>query len=439
MQILPTINFHYQPTAIRYNTMSNPQAVNNKGLTCDKFQHSSPIASNVSFQSNVSEGYFLRSLSGVHDPYSGVVILNSKEMHRINQDISRTRSGREKVRYLSQHTESMLPVESVIYDILRQGIKKDRYATLGDILTKEKSFALMNLLDEENNVFMKIKEASSDLSDKNKAKVLKEVSKAERRILLPHDDKNHFRRSRFINTLVRISQHDVLNNIEERINKLPQSQKEEALERFHEAKTLLENNPYNTNIKGKSPIERVRELQAEFAPDTLDEPNELEPIINIASKLPTSKSSVNAFIIEMSDRSDKDIAMRLVSESLGTVEHVVPESKGGPDEAYNFIYATKSRNEERGNMPMKYFIRKYPDIPKYCQQYMNDVMKAGQSSQLRGHEWYPYVIRETLREEMGVRLDTSSYKVAPQKAFKSFPSRLQERYPQFNKYFTNPQ
>ena len=167
--------------------------------------------------------------------------------------------------------------------------------------------------------------------------------------------------------------------------------------------------------------------------------NKMIPIIEIASKLPTSKSSINAYIVEMCGKDDKAIAKRFISESLGTIEHIVPDSKGGANEAYNFIFVTKSRNEERSNTPMKYFMQKYPDIPKYCTQYMNDIMKAGQNFQLRGHEWYPYVIKETMREEMGVNVNISSYRVSPQKAFRSFPQRLKEKYPKFEKYFTNPQ
>ena len=439
MRIIPTVNFSYQPSAIRYNTTGNPLAVDNRGLTCDKFHRSAPVTSNISFQSSVSEGQFLRGLSGIHDPYSNVIILNNKEMNQIYQDLSKTRSSRDKIRYLSQYTQSMLPVEKTVFCMLETGLKQNRHASLTEILTDNKDSALTELIQKQKSIFKKMNKLSSNLSDENKMKVNSIISKAESQILLPHEDKNHFKKTRIMNDLVRISQYKTLDIIEERINELPESEKEPALERLYDTQRIFENNPYNVNVKGKTPLERVLELQAEFAPDTLDEPNELEPIIDLANTLPTSKDSVAAFIVEMSDKDDKTIAKRLISESLGTIEHIVPESKGGVNEAYNFIFVTKSRNEERSNTPMKYFMRKYPNIPQYCKQYMEDIMKAGQSSKLRGHEWYPYVIKETMHEEMGVDVNISSYRISPQKAFKSFPVRLKEKYPQFNKYFTNAQ
>lgn len=439
MRIFSTINFIPQQSASPYRATSNPVAVDNRNLYCDKFQHSAPVSANISFRSNVSEGYFLRNLSGIHDPYSGVIILNNKEMNQINQDLANTRTGRERIKYLSQYTESMLPVEHAVFELCEAEIKHDRYLSLQTILTQKQPEALKNLIKEQQLIFNKIDKQIPTLSAENKGKVLSALSKAKTRILLPHDDNNHFRKNRFVDELIRISQDKNIAQIEKNISLLPEDEKTEALNRLYDAERIFLNNPTNANIKGKSPLERIKELQTEFAPETLDEPNEIEPLIEIAKQLPTSKSSINAFITEMADKPDNAIAKRFVSESLGTIEHIIPESKGGVDEAYNFIFATKSRNEERSNMPIKEFLKKYPDIPKHCKQYMKDILKAGGDNKLRNHEWYPYVIKETMREEMGINVDISSYRMSPQKAFKSFPKRLKEKYPKFEKYFTNPQ
>ncbi len=439
MQIIPTVNLQYQPLTVRYNTVTNPQSIDNKGLSCDKFQRTTPVTQNVSFQSSVTEGQFLRGLSGIRDPYSDVIILNNKEMNQIYQDLSKTRTSRDKIKYLSQYTESMLPVEETVFYMLETGLQKERHASLNEILTEEKPQAIQNIIKTQAKILDKMEELSANLSDSNRNKVYGLIDKSRPQILLPKEDSNHFKKHRLINDLVRISQYETLKQIENSIRKLPGAQRKPAMKRFREAHSLFLDQPYNTNVKGKTPLERILELQEEFIPETLGEPNELEPIIDLANTLPTSKDSVDAFIVEMADKDDKTIAKRLVSESLGTIEHIVPESKGGVNEAYNFIFVTKSRNEERSNTPMKYFMRKYPDIPKYCKHYIEDIMKAGQTSKLRGREWYPYVIKETMHEEMGVDVNISSYRVSPKKAFKTFPERLKEKYPQFRKYFTNAQ
>lgn len=443
MKILPFISYQTQQLGIQPQQRSYNAISYNKTLSCDKFEYSNstttPITPTISFQSNVSNGQFLRKLSGIHDPYSGVVILNNKEMNQAYQDLSKLTTGRERITYLNQYEDSMLPVEKAVFNICKSEINYNKHLSLQQILTKKQPKALKNLIKEQRTVFNEIVEQIPTLSEENQHKVNSAISNAKELILLPHEDKNHFKKTRFMDELVRISQDKILRRIDENISQLPEEEQTNAKERLYETERILLNNPHNINVKGKTPLERVKELQVEFAPETLNEPNEIEPLIEIASKLPTSKDSINAYIVETYSKDDKTIAKRFISESLGTIEHIVPDSKGGANEAYNFLFVTKSRNEERGNMPMEHFLRKYPNIPNHCQTYINDMVKAGYSSKLRGHEWYPYVIKETMRDEIGANVALRDYRMSPQKAFKSFPNYLKERYPKFKKYFTNSQ
>lgn len=434
MNIISGFNIKLQQLSLPQNK-SHSTPVCNKGLTCDVFERSVTTINSPSFQANVTNGQFLRTLSGIHDPYSGVIILNNKEINQAYRDLAKLQSSKEKIDYLSYYTKNMLPVEYSAFNLLKKNLKRNSRLSLQEILTTEAPTAKKNLIAEHQEVFDKIYELTPQLSTENEQKVLSLIMKAGEQIQLPKYHKNYFKKTRFIDKLVVISQNKTIENLKSKINEIPdENAREYAMNRLCEAFDILENNPHDINYHGMTPLERVKKLQEEFIPETLSQKNELQEIIETASTLPTPKDSINSFIIDMYDKPDNIIAKRLISESLGTIEHIVPDSKGGENEAHNFLFVTKSRNEERGNMPLTQFMKKYPKIPQYCQEYMDDIVKAGLSTKLRNHEWYPYVIKETLQKEIGAKIKINNYKISPQKAFKSFPERLKEKFPKFSKY-----
>ena len=85
----------------------------------------------------------------------------------------------------------------------------------------------------------------------------------------------------------------------------------------------------------------------------------VEDIKETAYFLPTSNTSKNAFVVKYSDRSHDEISKRLVRSSLQTIEHIHPESDGGENNISNFMLASASVNNLRGNMPFKKFIKRY--------------------------------------------------------------------------------
>ena len=91
-------------------------------------------------------------------------------------------------------------------------------------------------------------------------------------------------------------------------------------------------------------------------------------------------------------------------------------------------------NSERGNMPISEFRKRYPNITQYSQAYLNDIINAGNKGKLKGHEWYPYLFRDTWKQESGIDLKLSRYKIPPEIAFKTLPPRLREKYPKYLKY-----
>lgn len=412
-----------QPNKARFNT----------GVTSDTFIKTSP-----SFGST-SNGRFLKDLEGIRDPYSGVTILTNKQMNKISKDLSKKKNISQKNRYLAQYTDSMLPVERQVYQLFTVEGKRNKSTNYSEILNNYKGYALNNLIKEQNKVFKQIDEAAKHVkSPEIKAEIYKETNEAKWRVQLPDDDRHRFKRKSFINRLVLIHEDDVMEKINNNIQSLPTTSREKALKEYNDTARIVRNNPYDTNINGQTPLDRVKALQEKYAPETLDEKSEIEPILDIAIKLPTSKNSINAFIVKYHDRSEKEIGERLLNQSVGNIEHIHANSLGGENEAANFMFTTTALNSERGNMPIQSFMKLHPNIPKHCQEYTDDIINAGNKGRLKDHEWYPYLFKDTLEEESGIVVDISKYKIPPEKAFKTLPPRLRLTYPKYIKYIPAP-
>ena len=415
-------------------TNCNPISANvsapkfNTGVTNDVFIKSSP-----SFGSATSNGKFLMKLKRIRDPYSGVLILMPNEVDSISRAVNKKTTTAGKLHILSEYTESMLPVEKGMYSFFCEVNKKNKDLGFSEILKTQYPYAIKVLILHQNRVFDTIENATEKLSPKNQKRVLGELAEARERILLPEEDAKHkFKRKTFINKLVNVQCNDILDKVGKKIEALPKEKLAKARKDYAEARYAINNMPHDRYIDQEHrPIDLVRNLHKKYAPKTKDEMTE---IIDIAETLPTSGDSMNAFVVKYVDRSDNEICDRLILPSRASVEHVHADSLGGENEAANFILATSSRNSERGNMPIKEFMKKYPDIPKYTQEYMDDVIREGNRGQLAGHEWYPYVIKDTIKQETGMNLDISKYKIKPENAFYSLPPRLREDYPNYKQY-----
>ena len=55
-------------------------------------------------------------------------------------------------------------------------------------------------------------------------------------------------------------------------------------------------------------------------------------------------------------------------------------------------------------MPLAEYIKRYPEIPKYTQHYMDDIIREIHEGRFQGNETYPYKIKKKLFEESGGRI-----------------------------------
>lgn len=90
-----------------------------------------------------------------------------------------------------------------------------------------------------------------------------------------------------------------------------------------------------------------------------------------AINLPTSRNSVSAYIMKFSREPSWKIAYRLIWPNMASVEHILPQSKGGVDEMYNFGGAGTRVNAERSNIDFTEQIERMPETEKNSQKYVN--------------------------------------------------------------------
>lgn len=430
-----------------FHQLSNININNNISTnTCRNTYNSSPINnsyiqdsfskqtnSNINFQgvdkkNDTSNGRFLKCMKNITDPYSGIKLLTFKEMEQISKDLSQIDNSQKKIRYLKKYEKSMLPVEREVYNYFEYKTRKDYFASFSKLLRQQKPISIKKLQSEQSDVFDKIEKATKDVSPKNRKLIMAEVNEGRRRILKNENDKHSFKRKMFIDNLLKLQCEGILEATEKDLLK---NRKFYGLSDLAEARERFENEQLNHAKDGKTPVDLIIDLKHKYIPYYNDE---YKKIIQIARELPSSNTSVSAFVIKYADRSDNEIAERLLNQSVASVEHIEADSLGGDNEADNFMLVSRARNEERGNLPLKAFIKMHPDIPDNCQKYLNDIIKnILYKGRLKGYEWYPYVLKDTLHKN-GIEVDISKYKIPPEEAFKTLPPRLRNRYPNYRQF-----
>lgn len=109
--------------------------------------------------------------------------------------------------------------------------------------------------------------------------------------------------------------------------------------------------------------------------EDIPNPKIQEKIIEIASKLPTSKESTSAYIMKLLTEPSEKIGHRLVWPSLASVEHIYPRSCGGLDLMENFGGATTRANSDRKSIEFTQQMKKVPTTAQCCQMYVDRLIE----------------------------------------------------------------
>lgn len=367
------------------NIPSIPQAFNQKqgrsyatrtrGLDKDIFEKTS----NVSFtgrkgSGSTKKGEPLKELDNITCPYSGIKMITTKKMDKIERELGKCTNVQERIEVLRPYRHCMQELERDIYDIFLGYSINYPDKTMNDCLHELKPDCLAELRIEQFKVLDDVDTISNKLDAKTALKV-REVTTNARKIILEDREDRIFKRKDILTEI-----HDV----------------------------------------------------------TKDYPDQkiIEEMWSKASKLPKSTNNFNAFVVKYADRSPQEIAAKMLRPSVASIEHIRPANpdsddvEPGDNTMCNFMLAARDWNSGRSNTPLPEFIKRHPDIPKHSQKYIDDIIKAIHKGKLQDYDWYPYVIKEKLYNESEglIDLKLDKYKIDFDQAFYNAPSEVFEIY-----------
>lgn len=310
---------------------------------------------NISFKST-SAGTPLKNLKNITDPYFGGKMIPIIDFSRMDKLLDTKLTVKQTIKPLKKYRNNMQVVERAIYDMFVDVEKYCPRKNFSDILKQWYQKALVRLKLEEFLVLDEIDKMSMNLEPETTLAIRGETT--------------------------------------------------------HCRQVILDNNPMNT-FKRKTVIDSIDRIEP--LPGEEEELNKLKKLVNY---LPSSNTSINAFVVKYANRRHDEISKRLIRASVQSIEHIHPDSLGGENVLSNFMLASSSANSLRGNMPLPQFIEMYPQIPLNSQLYINDIISVIHNEGLKGHQKYPYDVRLTLLKESDglINLDLSKYKYSESEA-----------------------
>lgn len=193
---------------------------------------------------------------------------------------------------------------------------------------------------------------------------------------------------------LKLKQFDILNSTNRIIETLSEPVAQQVIIARDIALTKMQNGTFGR----KEPLERIKAIKAKG--------KDLQQIIKIYRKwygLPSSSKDLDAFIVQYSKKSHLQIAKRLISSAVASVEHVKPHSRGGGSDLSNLVLVSAQFNNARSSMPLWEYMMLNPeiDIAGNLQKYMDEVIKEihNPKSGLAPRGTYPEKIKDVVKKE----------------------------------------
>lgn len=136
-------------------------------------------------------------------------------------------------------------------------------------------------------------------------------------------------------------------------------------------------------------------------------PNETlyESIMNTARRLPTSQTSVNAFITKHENSASDAIGYDILRPSIVTIEHMHPKSQNGSNSLANYALSCGRDNNNRSSEPMNLFIEQFSQGNQ--QQYFDEIYQEVIKNRIPKDVFFKML--KTFTKESGRSIDTSKY------------------------------
>ena len=218
---------------------------------------------------------------------------------------------------------------------------------------------------------------------------------------------------------LKASEFKVLDKVDEIAKKLSLSSADKLTEITKTARKILRGEGPYVSFKRKTVLDGVFKLKAQ-----IPEKDVADELLKASQELPSSGTDVDAFMVKYAGRGSKEIGQRLVSTSIGTVEHIKPKSLGGPDNDSNFMLECAGCNNPRGNQlfpdfvadnpgmihnipegadlgdfSVQEWVKTHPEHRGNAQKSLDVIIEKINKGEVKGYNWYPAVLAQTLNKE----------------------------------------
>lgn len=337
--------------------------------------------------------------------YSGVPMIDPKQLSRWLKNGLFSRPISEVVSVLSPHKDSFCGIEKKVFELFEERAKIHPQKTMNGVLNDVKPVYFRRLRKKQIPIFRELIEESHNLPEKYQYKfrqLMDETSKKlnEKPVLVPFSSYEFkYKLSKIRDDILNgsdVKSKKVMNKLIKESKRFSNSTNANTIENQKRVltfldiilrKSVLKNNKQLRELLDTSysrlnedkiivPFSRKSFLydMARII-DDLPDRDLHDKMVQIAQKLPTSRESMSAYIVKAaSERNDK-IGYRLIWPYIASIEHIHPRSCGGADIMSNFAGATTRENSTRKSIPFTEQMKLRPYTPMYCQWYVDRLIE----------------------------------------------------------------
>lgn len=258
----------------------------------------------------------MKQISGLHDPYSDVVMVTDLEFDKYMRKVTKRPTAQSMLNLLHGYENNLFTPEKEVCEILSEGLKDYKKVDA-------KRANKIDLHDLLNEYYLGAK-----------------VSLARKQL-------------------------GVLENINDILAESNADTKEKFAPIFESTKETIMDDSFRI-----SPLlSKVRETKG------VDRKAK-KMILKEMDKFPNSRNSAEVFIVTNAHKTHREIAEAFITPSRVSIEHIRPQTCGGASNASNYLVASKRMNSIRSSMPLDMFVRRNPQVPNCMERYFNDLVKA---------------------------------------------------------------
>lgn len=291
------------------------------------------------FENRFPRNFFKKILrERVHDAYSDIVLIPLEEIDNLKAMGVLNQKSEIAMKHLKKYRNQLFSIEKEVYSILETLSKKHPDLTLQELLRLKYAKSEKSLITQQSKILNKMNMVINKLPESEYNDVSELLQESYEKIICPHSrPEEQFFRKRFLKQLKRI------------------------------------------NISDKELRERL---------------------ITIAESLPSSATSVDAFVVKYSKpyklkylaatssfkrvpRTSEDLAVRLLEPSSGSDDHIYPQVEFRKMEARHqrtfrlTMLTSKKTNNEKTDIPIDVYIKtQNPLAPSYIQHHVNDLINV---------------------------------------------------------------